>query len=82
MSARTRRTPWEARTSFSTNGDGFFQKLSKTLYPYQYELVEEQEYLFFPAYTSDGSGYIKEADKGFYDYDRQEHNQKRGPLHP
>ncbi|MDD5007205.1 MAG: DUF1329 domain-containing protein [Syntrophorhabdaceae bacterium] len=35
---------------------GFSQKMSPTLYPYKYEIVEDREYLF--PYTIDGSDYL------------------------
>lgn len=36
---------------------GFSQKLSPTRYPYEYELIDEREYLV-PAYTTDGIAWI------------------------
>jgi len=37
--------------------DGFSQKLSPTIYPYQYRIIAEREYLI-PHYTSDGTQYL------------------------
>lgn len=39
--------------------DGFSQKLSPTVYPYEYRMVAEREYLV-PRYTPDGTEYLSE----------------------
>lgn len=44
------------------DAEGFFQKISPTVYPYKYELLEEREYLV-PAATIDGAEYVSEKAK-------------------
>ncbi len=44
------------------DNEGFFQKISPTVYPYKYELIGEREYLI-PAASIDGAEYVSEKDK-------------------
>ena len=52
------------------DGDGFNQKLSPSIYPYTYEVIEEREYLM-PSYTLDGSGCLSLKDHAFHGFEWQ-----------
>lgn len=54
MSGTDTQDPMGGQDFIFDDGDGFFQKLSPTRYPYKYEVLEEREYLV-PAYTTEGA---------------------------
>lgn len=62
LSATDTQDPMGGQDLIYEDGDGFFQKLSATRYPYKYELIAEEEYLV-PSYTLDGSGYLSSKGK-------------------
>jgi uncharacterized protein DUF1329 len=61
MTATDTQDPMVGMDIIYDDGEGWFQKLSKTSYPYKYEMIEEREYLV-PAPTWDGSCYISKKE--------------------
>ena len=57
LSATDSQDPIMGQDLIYDDNEGFQQKLSPTRYPYDYEIVEEREFLL-PAYAWDGSEYI------------------------
>ncbi len=57
LSASDSQDPVMGQDQIYDDNEGWMQKLSPTRYPYEYEVIEEREYLV-PAPTQDGSEYI------------------------
>ena len=62
MTATDTQDPMVGMDIIYDDGEGWFQKLSKTRYPYKYEVLEEREYLV-PSPTWNGSCYMSEKEK-------------------
>jgi hypothetical protein len=63
MSATDSQDPIGGTDSIYDDNEGFFHKLSPTIYPYKFEIIGEREYLM-PAPTIDGAEYIMSPAKG------------------
>jgi hypothetical protein len=63
MSATDSQDPIGGTDSIYDDNEGFFHKLSPTIYPYKFEVIAEREYLM-PAPTIDGAEYIMSPAKG------------------
>jgi hypothetical protein len=63
MSATDSQDPVGGLDAIYDDNEGFFHKLSPTIYPYKFEIIAEREYLM-PAPSIDGAEYIMSPKKG------------------
>jgi hypothetical protein len=63
MSATDSQDPIGGTDAIYDDSEGFFHKLSPTIYPYKFEVIAEREYLV-PAPSIDGAEYIMSPAKG------------------
>ena len=63
MSATDTQDPIGGTDAIYDDNEGFFHKLSPTIYPYKFEVIGEREYLV-PAPSIDGAEYIMSPAKG------------------
>lgn len=75
MTATDTQDPWAGQDMIYDDSEGWQQKLSKTRYPYKYEVIDEREYLVI-APTLDGAEYI--SSKGL---ERRNVRMERRPLY-